>query len=250
MDDKYSAMKNSRAETYPAIDVCKLAMAFLVVMIHVEAIYHLQLNCTMFYVTRTAVPFFFITAGFLLNEMMKMSDDALSIMSRYILRIFKMYLFWTAIYAPIAIYMSDCANAVVCVQQLIQYAKGVILVGESYYSWHLWFLLALLVALVSIRLMKQMHFSVVLIFVVGLLLMCLGQMMDRLYADGSSSVFVTALLHKYYALFQNTRNGIFQGISFVSAGMLISEILPPPGRPRTSSLGHRSLLSNMACLYF
>ena len=220
-------MKNSRAVTYPAIDVCKLAMAFLVVMIHVEAIYHLQLNGTMFYVTRMAVPFFFVTAGFLLNERMKVSDDAMSMMSRYIVRIFKMYLFWTAIYAPIAIYMSDCTSAAVCVQQLIQYVKGVMLVGESYYSWHLWFLLALLMALISIRMMKQMHFSVGLIFVVGLLLMCLGQMMDRAYADGSSSGFVTALLHKYYALFQNTRNGIFQGISFVSAGMLISKKIPP-----------------------
>ena len=221
-------MGKLQSVSYPAIDVCKLTMAILVVAIHIEAIYHLQFNGIMHYVTRTAVPFFFIASGFLLNGRMKASDDdAVGVMRQYIGRIFKLYMFWTAVYAPIAVYM-NFHSGINCVQGFIQYAKGVLLVGESYYSWHLWYLLALLIALLAIGLMRRMHLSIVHIFIVGLMLMCVGQAMDRVYADGVSNSVISSVLHKYYGIFQNTRNGIFQGIGFVSAGMWIREKFPPP----------------------
>ena len=221
-------MGKLQSVSYPAIDVCKLTMAILVVAIHIEAIYHLQFNGIMHYVTCTAVPFFFIASGFLLNGRMKASDDdAVGVMRQYIGRIFKLYMFWTAVYAPIAVYM-NFHSGINCVQGFIQYAKGVLLVGESYYSWHLWYLLALLIALLAIGLMRRMHLSIVHIFIVGLMLMCVGQAMDRVYADGVSNSVISSVLHKYYGIFQNTRNGIFQGIGFVSAGMWIREKFPPP----------------------
>lgn len=218
-------MQKTQTITYSSIDVLKLLMAFLVVFIHMEAIYQLDLTRAMFYLTRTAVPFFFIAAGFLLQERLKTSENPMTTLRHYTQRVLKMYLFWTACYAPITLYMYIHGHTPAR-QAIYQYVKGVLLVGESHYSWHLWFLLALLVAVVAIWGMLRLHCKVQHIFLIGLLLMCIGQLMDHLH-HGNPSGSLTYILDKYYALFVNTRNGLFQGLGFVSGGMLISRFTPP-----------------------
>ena len=92
-----------------SIDLMKFIMAMVVIAIHTQPL----VNCTDFRinsiyntVTAMAVPFFFIVSGYLLAKKCAFpySSQDISKMMTYLNRIVKMYLIWTVIYTPIAIW--------------------------------------------------------------------------------------------------------------------------------------------------
>lgn len=95
---------------FNSLDICKLLMSFCVVAIHT----HPLENCTITVVNaiydsfvRMAVPFFFLSSGFLLAQKFEFpytSPKNIAIVRKYLLKIIKMYVVWTAVYLPMAIY--------------------------------------------------------------------------------------------------------------------------------------------------
>lgn len=88
--------------TYKGIDVIKLAMAILVISLHVypfESINDSLHYYTIHWFSRIAVPFFFISTGFFL---FKNENEEIMVkrVKRYLIKIFKLYCIWGVIYLP------------------------------------------------------------------------------------------------------------------------------------------------------
>ena len=116
-----------------------------------------------------AVPFFFITTGFFLVKKMGIpftGENNEIIIKQYLLKIIKMYLIWTAIYFPMAVYhfISTDRKPIIAV---LLYIRGFILIGEQYNSWQLWYLLSTIYALLFILLLMKHKMTIKSIMCVG-----------------------------------------------------------------------------------
>ncbi len=141
-------MEQLNRKQYNSIDLFKLIFSFAVIAIHTEPFH----NCTIEWIVRInkvvtglAVPFFFISAGFLLGNKLsldyeKVEKDVL-ILKKYLKRILKMYLIWMLIYMPLAI-SHYSLSGYTFIKGLAYYVNGLIFVGEQYNNWVLWYLLS------------------------------------------------------------------------------------------------------------
>lgn len=205
----------------------KFVMSLCVVLIHVDAICASTYNAYIQFVIQSAVPFFFIASGFLIGRKFTTSDDDYSICKQYSGKILRMYLFWIMVYTPIAVYELIINDGSIIVK-LYTYARGVLLIGEIPYSWPLWFLLALLVSVFLIGIMRKMKIKMSIIWGIGIAFMAIGYWIDTI--DINSLEGTEYLLCKAYnVIFGTTRNALFQGLGYVSTGILISKVrFTPP----------------------
>lgn len=89
-------------KNYDGLDVLKLILAISVVAIHSKAL-------PVYFFGRLAVPFFFITTGFFIFKKINSSrmNDHASVISRQLVRLGRMILFWTVLFIPITLYVSN-----------------------------------------------------------------------------------------------------------------------------------------------
>lgn len=149
---------------YNSLDICKILMAICVVAIHTHPFEH----CTTIIVNniydsfvRMAVPFFFLSSGFLLAQKFETaftSSKNIATARKYLLKIVKMYVVWTVVYLPMALYhfISSGKGAL---KSVLLYIRGFVFVGEQYNSWHLWYLLSTIYALVFILILLYLKVS-------------------------------------------------------------------------------------------
>lgn len=133
---------------YSDLDIAKLLMAFLVVEIHARPLMEFPLAERIIEgIDVVAVPFFFMASAFLcfrgLDEVSfveKTLSGAVRV-RKTIGRLLKLYLIWTVLYLPVTVFGSvihgDCLAYALAV-----FVRGTLLIGENYYSWPLWYLLA------------------------------------------------------------------------------------------------------------
>ncbi len=147
-----------------SIDLCKLIMTFAVVAIHTRPF----VNCTNDIILKVyelavglAVPFFFLASGYLLAIKMDYpygSKEDIFRVKRQLIKIVKMYLLWTFIYSPLAIY-HFVSNEMSLLKSILLYIRGFLFVGEQYNSWPLWYLLSTIYALVVIMMILRLKKS-------------------------------------------------------------------------------------------
>lgn len=143
------------------LDLVKFIMAIFVVSIHTNPVADCTnsiLNDSFDILTSCAVPFFFLCSGYLLAR--KFSEpycnpDNQKITATYLKKILKMYLLWTLVYFPMAVYKYRIENYTPAYSFLITVRK-LVFRGENYNSWMLWYLLStvyiLLLILVTMKL--------------------------------------------------------------------------------------------------
>lgn len=220
--------KNQIIKKYNSFDVFKLIMAIVVIAIHTRPLE----NCSIMIVnniykiiTFWAVPFFFITTGFLLANKMEYpySDEAsLKRMKNYILRTVKLYIFWSIIYFPLAV-LEYVKNDISLQRSILLYIRGLFLVGEHYNSYILWYLLSTIygLSIIYILLSKKVSFKKILMISTGI--MVLSIFLDNIveYSEnlqGLFKLFVTLVENSIF-------NGrILRGIFYIPLGMLLNQI--------------------------
>ncbi len=148
--------QNLTDRCHNSIDLFKLVMAFAVVAIHTRPLD----NCTNRNLLTAydlavgmAVPFFFLASGYLLA--IKMSwpytdnvDNANRVLKQ-LKKITQMYLTWTAVYFPLAVYRF-ISTRTAPMKAVLLYIQGFLFIGEQYNSWQLWYLLSTIYALLVI----------------------------------------------------------------------------------------------------
>lgn len=211
---------------YNAIDLAKFICTILVVMIHIQPFGSTNTAITYYlnfgvqnYLARIAVPFFFVTSGFLLFKKTSLSDFNIDYSKKYIQRIFRLYVIWTLIYFPLVLcgILRD-ENGVT--YAILRYFRNCIFVG-SY--WHLWYLPALIFAVIIISVLiyknVQPKYIVALascFYIVGLFAQSWFGFIAPLKEVFPQAWYFLQMLQK---VISTTRNGLFEGFFFVSIGM-------------------------------
>ncbi len=196
----------TKKENWNVYDVLKIISSVLVVVIHTKPFDRMGLLDYGFsFITRFAVPIFFLLSGFFLfNENVSTKK-----IRRYCTRIFTMYAFWCVIYALLRI---DGVN------KFTQIIKG-----GGYSS--LWFLQALFVSVILIWCLKKIFKNEWIVFGITLLLYMIGLILSTYGVIFEKFAIVEQINKTAFISFVGTRNGIFYAPIFVVAGMLLRRYL-------------------------
>lgn len=129
----------------------KFLMAICVVAIHTEPMigvigWEKNLYDT---VVALSVPFFFTSTGYLVFGSLLLPYECAfnqNKLKRQTHKFLKTYLLWSFIYFPLAIYGFVVVEKCGVVKALILYIRNILLQGQNYFSYPLWYLLAALYA--------------------------------------------------------------------------------------------------------
>ncbi len=219
-------------KNYNCIDMTKLIMAVLVIGCHTNPLS----GCANPYIVtplhsllQTAVLFFFLCTGFFLWKKVgsASSADRQAELRRNLVKNIKLYVTWSAIYAPLAL-VFFCTSGYSVVKAIASYLRGFFLVGHNYNSWMLWYLLSCIYALFFILLLLKRNVPLVRVTVWGGAVYLLGLLLTEFVEYGGSlPAPITAVR---YLLSQSIENGrIFTGFFFLPMGMLLAEKKASPG---------------------
>lgn len=210
-------------EYYGGIGVIRFLCAIAVVVIHTEpfAFFGLLNSVSVNCVCRVAVPFFFMTSGFLLFRKQDACGPLSPPVARYIKRILLMYLFWSAVYFPftaLRMYFSGSVDAAFGI--FLGYLKNMIFSAGYGFLWYLP-ATAVAVFLVSFLLGKKVKIGKITatasaLYFIGLL----GQDLFVLVKPLSVYEGFWSVLSRIYNIIGTTRNGVFEGMLFVSLGAM------------------------------
>lgn len=207
---------------YNAIDILKVFFAICVVGIHTQIMQNENSNIEwgIFHgIFRLAVPFFFICSGFFLGIKLYKSntiESGLIEIKKYIKRLIIPLICWLIIGLPIQIYNYRENNFKIIILKLIR--------KLIFYPWGaLWYLLAVIVAIIIIIPFYKRN------------------KIKNAVILGGVFYFVALICNNYYFLIENTaiqkvvdiylkicvssRNGVFEGLYFVSSGIYIAKLM-------------------------
>ncbi len=178
-------------------------MAIIVIAIHtnlfnntdeiVGALYTLILSC--------AVPYFFITSGFLMYKEENFENKLWLNLKKFI----KLYVIWNIIYLPISIY-DYVINSYSIGKAILYYVRGFLFIGEHFFSWPLWYLLGFIYALIVLIILKNLKLNDKKIFIITMITYIFAKVMEYLNANNLNNIFIK--LFNY--VFGNGR--VFTGI--------------------------------------
>ncbi len=222
---------SSERKNYNAIDLTKFICSILVVMIHVDVSNYGSRNAIdILYsliqknVGILAVPFFFVTSGFLLFG--NNSSDGIEIakIKRYLKKIFRLYLIWSLIYLPLSFYDIVRFNRGMTVgKYIICYIRDFLLVG-SYAQ--LWYLNALMIAVAIVSFFLYKKIKTRNIIAIASILFFIGLLGDSWFGVIVPLKTITPQIWELLKIVQlvivTTRNGLFVGFFFVALGMMIA----------------------------
>lgn len=223
-------------KNYYSLDIAKFISALLVIAIHTAPLIDLNATANFVFVqiiARIAVPFFFITSGFLFFRHIDMSREwndyaNITYLKRYEFRIFRMYLIWTILYLPFS-YLLLRGGDGITMQSILMYVRDFFFQG-SYY--HLWFLPSLMFAVFAVYVLRS-YVSMKHVLIISGILYIIG-MLGNVYGDTLSTIPVVSNLFALYTqVFVTTRNGLFFGMIFIAMGACIANrtmLTPLKGR--------------------
>lgn len=192
------------------IDTLKFLFSLVVVWIHTGV-------GNLGGLTPWAVPFFFLVSGFFLfgklfPEPQREAKNAL--IGQWWKSILRLYLIWSLIFLPFAIigFANDHLGPF---KSIVVYLRNLVLVGENYLSWPLWYLLGMLWAGAIIWAANKLRLPFWVLCLLAVLLAVTPWLMKLENNE------------LYLKLFKTTRNGFFIGYPFIILGGLIRRILPP-----------------------
>ena len=209
---------------YPDLDVMKLLMAFLVVEIHTRPLMDFQFAEKIIEgIDVVAVPFFFLASGFLcfrgLDELAfaKASFAGAKRVRKTIFKLLKLYLTWTLLFLPITIFGNHLLGNDF-LHALVVFIRGTLFIGENYYSWPLWYLLASAIgfALVNFCLRRGMQLNRIVLISLSFLL--LGYGISFIQSMNDAPIYLYYPVKAYSLVFGSPRNGLFEGFFYISVG--------------------------------
>lgn len=211
-----------------SIDLCKFMMAFVVVAIHTHPFETCTdgrfLNIYGIFVG-LAVPFFFLASGYLLAAKMDWpyrTENDLSRICLQLKKIIKMYIIWTIVYFPLAIYHDFIVERMSPVKAILLYIRGFLFIGEQYNSWPLWYLLSTIYALFIILFIFRKCRNLKLLVVISIIASVISISFTYLV---NYNGYLPPLLEIFKKLIRySIANGrILSGLIYIPIGMILSQ---------------------------
>ena len=213
--DSAEAMKRSAASSYAGLDFFKLFFAFCIVAIHTYITEALP-SAVDFGITqlvfRLAVPFFFITSGFLLGKKLQ-NGDPKGVIFAYIKRLLPLLLF------------VETANG------LLEWFQSYLTYGISFWSWvptfvqqaffypygAMWFVHACIIgAAMLYPFLKEKKLELALI--IGGILYVWALLCNNYYFL-AQTMGLDGFVDTYMSIFISGRNGVFVGFLYLALGI-------------------------------
>lgn len=168
-----------------------------------------------------AVPFFFMASGFLLSKKVQipLGSNSISYIKRYLSKICRMYLVWTLLFLPFTVW-GFVKDEVPFLKSLLIFLRNILFVGENFYSWPLWYLLALIVAVSILYNLLLWKVRLKCIVLIALSLYAVGLIIQFFRGEG----YVDCVIDLYYKVFFTTRNGFFVGLVYVVLGFQLAHV--------------------------
>lgn len=200
-------MKNG-IPCYNGIDLFKIIGSIAVIAIH-------TLNKNIF-ILKWAVPFFFLSTGFLLYRENENKEGEELRLRKSIYHFIRLYLVWTLVYSPLAFYKYIFIDKLSIVRSIYCFFRDLIFMGEHYNSWMLWYLLAVIYGLCIILFFVKCGFSLGEIVIAGLFIRWIGAIIDWI----TLNTFDTSALNCMGEIIDETiKTGrLFSGVFFIALG--------------------------------
>ena len=212
---------------YPALDLLKLIMAVLVVAVHANPLYGIDVpfaSRVLNVLESVSVPFFFVVSSFLCFRGLRpaqfqerISAGSCRVRST-ISKFVWLYFAWFLVYIPI-----DCLgywlDGVSLIKAMVLEARGFFLLGEGRLSWPLWYLLASVVGFIFVYTMLRKGMSSRNILGISFLFLLGGFGLSLLLKWEGAPTAISLPVKIYSLMFGNTRNGLFEGFFYIALGM-------------------------------
>lgn len=226
-----SASEKSCVRYYHLLDVIMFFMAVVVVAIHTQPLIdcpNLILRRAFDLVSHCAVPFFFLRSGFFLEKKIvgKEKEYALSAIKKYTKRIIKLYVFWTIVYLPLAIY-GFCINDIPVLKSCFYYVRGFLFIGEQFNSWILWYLLSMIYALCLIFLLKKINAGKFMFVFVACFFYGISVFLNLIVANQVFTGQAVDLMLECVIKVLGGSGRLFTGVFFMVVGMLVARLKIP-----------------------
>lgn len=216
-----------KKQTYGILDVAKFISALLVVAIHCAPLIQISEPANFVLVqifARLAVPFFFLTSGWLffrkINPHKGWKDpENVKALGHYWKRIAKIYLVWSILYLPL-VFLSWYQGGFDATT-LVRFVRDFLCNGTYY---HLWFLPALLLGVPFVYLLyttlkkRWMLWLSIALYLIG--------MMINVYGNVLLDVpFLGRMIALYTSVFSTSRNGLFFAPVYLVMGIYAQNFL-------------------------
>ena len=210
---------------YNVIDVVKLFMAFLVIGIHVETLFGTEYPQFVDYVLESAVPFFFICSGYFIQNKIVKKGKNISVLKDSCKKYLKLYILWQVVYFPLALkYL--LVNRHTFEDNLLYCLRKFFFAGEIVFSWPLWYVHALIVAIIFIFLLQKCRMTLIHIWIISIIMMLIGYFINYCTTSANCNNKLTTICQNLvFILGSADRNGPFRGFALVTTGMIIRQYL-------------------------
>lgn len=207
---------------YKSLDLAKFISAILIIVLHTAPFASYSKILTFGFrniITVIAVPFFFLTSGFLAFKKIDAldKDKRGAYVFQYLKRIAVMYLIWTAVYFVFVVIKWTRSDFTIF--SVLEYIKDFFFEG-SYST--IWFLPALFGAILIVYLLhKRLSYTAIFTIFCFVYLFTLGG--SSYYGLVTDVPFIKAVYDAYYSFFDSIKNAVCFGGIFISMGAMVSE---------------------------
>lgn len=214
-------------DKYNSIDLFKLIMAFSVIAIHTNPLVKCSNTVGLAIYdsfVRIAVPFFFLSSGFLLANGLNYDDRECDLrkLKKYLFKIIKMYVVWMFIYTPISVMNSINLN-ISFKRAFLYYLRGVFFTGEQYNSWHLWYLLSTIYTLIILMVLVRVKLNSKYLIIMSIAFIILSLSLDCFVVMQIESNSILKYTQKI--IINTVMNGrICLGMVYIPIGMILKRI--------------------------
>lgn len=209
---------------YPDIDIMKLLMAFLVVEIHARPLMNFALAQKILDgIDVIAVPFFFLASGFLCfqglgaGDFRDVSSAAFIRVRKTIFKLIRLYVTWTLLFLPLTIF-GNMLKGNSPLRAILYFVRGTLFIGENYYSWPLWYLLASAVGFALVYYLLRGGVELTRIVFLSFCLLLIGYCISFVQGWEEAPVYLSLPCKAYSFLFGSSRNGLFEGFFYIAVG--------------------------------
>lgn len=209
-----------------SLDLAKFILSFCVIAIHVNPLMGIDnqiVSAIYESIVRCAVPVFFLASGYLLSRKIQkpfFAKENIGSIKKYMKSSLKLYLKWTVIYLPITIVYFVKMRAGI-LKALGTFLYNVVIFGQNYNSWPLWYLLSTFYAAVFILFCMRRRVSLKRILILGTILAIIGISLNVFYRIQCSNTFIGAAQHALEWIVPDGR--IFGGFFYIPLGMYINQ---------------------------
>lgn len=205
---------------YKTIDLAKFICAILIIVLHTAPFSNYSKALTFGFrniITVIAVPFFFLTSGFLAFKKIDSFEEKKKYVFSYLKRLAVMYMVWSALYF-VFVLIKWTRNGF-SIYSVLEYIKDFFFEG-SYST--IWFLPALFTATLLVYfLRKKLSYKAIFVTACIIYVFTLGG--SSYYGLVRQMPFIALVYDIYYSFFDSIKNGVCFGMIFVCMGAMMAE---------------------------